>query len=301
MSFLNPVSEPVLMYSSTDANAPKINYAARAAGDVKTVLKACLVTGYGSKAGAGWSIQNETATVAEFVSPGVAMSDYSFGVTDTSASNTTWYYKYKGTQTNPAYNTPNKSFANINTTHADNGWRLIVSKRGMIFIELVQSTVVNKLSARLTYIGAVKSAVTDTNGINIAFFNIGHSAAISEPANFYSINYPHIRVESLNQLAIHSALPFLSDRGADLATNVSQVDIISHYYVSSAYDAIFAAELPGLVGKIVNDKEKIYGIANETLENRHVLKICLGYQDNRTQYMYSRGRVMLIYLDGWSY
>lgn len=66
MSFLNPVSEPVKRFKSTDAGAPQINYNARVSGDVKTVLKACLVTGYGAKASAGWSIVNEVDHVAEF-------------------------------------------------------------------------------------------------------------------------------------------------------------------------------------------------------------------------------------------
>jgi len=300
MSFLNPVSEPVLMYSSTDANAPKINYAARAAGDVKTVLKACLVTGYGSKAGAGWSIQNETDFAAEFMSPSVAMSDYSFGVSDDSPYQTSWYYKYKGTQTNPAYNTPNKSFENINTTHAGNGWRLIVSKRGMIFIELVQSTVVNKLSARLTYFGAVKSAITDAGGINIGFFNVGHSAAINDNIFFYQNNYVHFRIEDYSNLSPFAAVPFAINSTNDLTPNVSQVDITSKIYLTTN-TAILIGELPGLLAKVINDSSKIYDVASEIFNNRPVLKICLGYRDPRSQYMYFRGRVMLIYLDNWEY
>lgn len=300
MSFLNPISEPVLMYSSTDANAPQINYATRAAGDVKTVLKACLVTGYGSKASAGWLIQNETDFAAEFVPPSVAMSDYSFGVNDSSSSYTSWYYNYQGSKTTPNYNSPSKSFVYIDRSHSDNGWRLIVSKRGIIFVELVQSTVINKLSARLTYIGAVKSALIDGGGINIAFFNIGHSAAISEPMSFYNSNYLHIRVEKFTQLGITSALPFFENKGMDLTPGISQVDMISSFYVASNA-AVLTAELPGLLGKIVNKQSDIYGVSNELINNRPVLKICLGYSDNLAEYLYSRARVMLIYLDSWSY
>ena len=42
---------PVTLYTSEDANAPRLTHAA---GSLKTVLKACLVTGYGSKPAAGW-------------------------------------------------------------------------------------------------------------------------------------------------------------------------------------------------------------------------------------------------------
>lgn len=47
-----------IIYKSLDANAPQLTIDA---GTLKTVLKACLVTGYGSKAGAGWEIVWEDA------------------------------------------------------------------------------------------------------------------------------------------------------------------------------------------------------------------------------------------------
>lgn len=299
MSFLNPISEPVLMFSSTDDQAPKINYAARAAGDVKTVLKACLVTGYGSKASAGWSMQNETDFDAEFVSPSVAMSDYSLGVSD-NQDTMTWYYNYKGGRTTPQYGTIYKSINIADLNHADNGWRLIVSKRGVVFIELVQHRAVNKLSARLTYIGAVKSALIDKNGINIAFFNIGHSARDAEPIAFYSNTYPHIRVDNYSAMRFVSVAP-LSTNTYDLAPNISTVDMIGSVYLVNNDPVFFVGELPGMLAKIVNDETKIYGVSTDTVNNRPVLKVCLGYLDDRLQYAYSRARVMLIYLDSWSY
>lgn len=42
-----------IIYNSLDANAPQLTIAA---GTLKTILKACLVTGYGSKPAAGWEI-----------------------------------------------------------------------------------------------------------------------------------------------------------------------------------------------------------------------------------------------------
>lgn len=52
MSLRNPVKYPVKYYSWQDAQAPQLS---DADGVIKTILKACLVTGYGSKAGAGWT------------------------------------------------------------------------------------------------------------------------------------------------------------------------------------------------------------------------------------------------------
>lgn len=52
MSFKQPVRYPVKYYSHLDAEAPQL---ADADGAIKTILKACLVTGYGTKEGAGWT------------------------------------------------------------------------------------------------------------------------------------------------------------------------------------------------------------------------------------------------------
>lgn len=45
-----------IIYKSTDAGAPQLTVTA---GAMNTVIKACLVTGYGSKAAAGWEIVHE--------------------------------------------------------------------------------------------------------------------------------------------------------------------------------------------------------------------------------------------------
>lgn len=58
MSLRNPVKYPVKYYSWQDDQAPQL---ANADGIIKTILKACLVTGYGSKAGAGWTALFEDA------------------------------------------------------------------------------------------------------------------------------------------------------------------------------------------------------------------------------------------------
>ena len=52
MSLKQPVQYPVKYYSHADTDAPQL---ADADGVIKTILKACLVTGYGTKEGAGWT------------------------------------------------------------------------------------------------------------------------------------------------------------------------------------------------------------------------------------------------------
>lgn len=51
MSLLLPTRYPARLYSSSDSDAPQIT---NADGAIKTILKACLVTGYGDRASAGW-------------------------------------------------------------------------------------------------------------------------------------------------------------------------------------------------------------------------------------------------------
>lgn len=53
MSLRNPEKFPVKFYSWQDNDAPQL---ANADGCIKTILKACLVTGYGGKDGAGWEM-----------------------------------------------------------------------------------------------------------------------------------------------------------------------------------------------------------------------------------------------------
>lgn len=62
MSLFTPVKMPVKMYKSTDDDAPTI----AGAGSMMNIFKACLVTGYGTKDGAGWTMPFENATTKVF-------------------------------------------------------------------------------------------------------------------------------------------------------------------------------------------------------------------------------------------
>lgn len=300
MSFLNPVNEPVLRFSSTDADAPQINYAARTAGDVKTVLKACLVTGYGAKASAGWSIVNEVDHVAEFVSPSAAMSDYRLGIDDTSASSTTWYYQYQNVQTNPAYNSPVKSFTEADKTSGENGWQMLVTDRGIIFAELVKHVAMGKLSARITYFGQIKSAEIAT-GRNIMFFNIGHSSTMRPTNNFYSTStFNHVRVNT------HTSA-FMTSIGSEmlaatlLKLDSSVVDLVSPIYMLSSTKDTLIGELPSMLSQIVNKTEDLYGVSELAINGVNMLKLCAGLDNLDIALAMGYSRTFLIPVDYWGY
>ena len=296
MSFLNPVSEPVKRFSSTDAGAPQINYNARVAGDVKTVLKACLVTGYGAKASAGWSIVNEVDHVAEFVSPSVAMSDYRLGIDDTSASSTTWYYQYQDARVNPTYNAPIKSINAINKTSAENGWQLFVTDLGILLLETFMNSYVNKLSNRITYLGQAKSALIDNTGVNICFFNTGHSGALGGPEYLYT-SMTHIKLGVYNG-TLYDSTPMLTNGSQE--HGISSLDLVSSIYIRT--NSALLGQLPPFMSGITNQRVDAFGVSVVTLDSREMLKVSAGYASyNGADESYRYDRTYFISTDYWEY
>lgn len=297
MSFLNPVNEPVLRFSSTDADAPQINYNARVAGDVKTVLKACLVTGYGDKASAGWSIVNEVDHVAEFVSPSAAMSDYRLGIDDTSTSSTTWYYQYQGLRVNPVNNQPKKSPGYVNKTSVSNGWELLVTTRGLYLVDRFFNTEINGAVGRVTYFGQVKPSVNTSNDKNIAFWCAGHGAAYNPYQFFSSSSVTHFNV------ADHETLKFA-------AANIDGLTPVNKSYVGKTTDLVSAlylyrsdlliAEHPGLFAKDSADNINLYGVRDDVVNSRSALYVCLGRETGAAN-IESSVRILLLILDYWEY
>lgn len=298
MSFLNPVNEPVLRFKSTDAGAPQINYNARVAGDVKAVLKACLVTGYGATASAGWSVVNEVNHVAEFVSPSAAMSDYRMGVDDTSASSTTWYYQYQNSRVNPTGNTLTKSMTYVNKSHADNGWQLFVTERGFLFLELLQHSVTNKITARLTYTGQVKSALLDDSGINNIFFSVGQNSGIGSPSSFYGGSLQSwIGTYTKNYATSATSAALASN---DYTLNVSVADVISPIFLINAQKNLFLAQVPPLFGNVINNSAELYGIKDTVIDGRTFLQVTAGYEYSLPS-TNNYARVFSIPLEYWEY
>lgn len=304
MSFLNPVNEPVMRFSSTDAGAPQINYAQRVPGDVKTVIKACLDTGYGDKAGAGWITVNEVDHVAEFVSPSVAMSDYRLGIDDTSATATTWYYQYQDARVNPSKNSLNKKHNTINKTSAKNGWQLLVTEQGFYFIEILNSSLIDTLFARVTYFGRIKSALIEGVNNNIAFFSIGSNSHALVASDFFSssnISDKHYQVGSYNTAIKFGAANLESfTRSYTLATDTTaSAELISPLYLYNT--GYFVGQQPAMLLKETNLDANRYGVYDTTIESRPVLSACLAWDINDIDLFKKSAKSILIYLDTWEY
>lgn len=301
MSFLNPVTEPVLRFKSTDAGAPQINYNARVAGDVKAVLKACLVTGYGAKASAGWSIVNEVNHVCEFVSPSVAMSDYRLGIDDTSASSTTWYYQYQGNRINPGYNLPSKNTIYIDSGTTKNGWEMLITDRGLFFIDLFYHTTAAEYVARITWWGQVKSALTDTAGANISFFCGGYESQTGDAYRVFvdgASSGRHYKLATYTQTNFAAAnLPtFLASQKT---YGLSSLDIIADIYLI-ANNTIIGQQV-GMSLRDVNSSDDALGVKPIEINERQALSIALSSRVPTKSALLEYAKVVIIYTDYWEY
>lgn len=155
--------KPVSVYRSTDTNAPQLT---NAAGSLKTVLKACLVEGYGSQASLGWEMKAEDTTSAVFRSK------------DPKASNTALQIKNTGTsyadpamlvepvgldQAKKVVADTSKRFQYWRSPLSSNRWMLI--GHGRAFALLVKGSV----KSRLFWFGDFPSLAAGDTG-NCAMF-----------------------------------------------------------------------------------------------------------------------------------
>lgn len=301
MSFLNPVSESVLRFSSTDAGAPQINQAGRVAGDIKTLLKACLVTGYGTKPSAGWSIINEVGSVAEFTSPSAGMLEYKLGIDDSSAANTTWYYKYNDVRVNPTKNAVKKGFAYA-TAPKSNGWQLLVTNKGLFFIEILHSDAVDNKLARVTYWGLIKSAALTELGQSFAFWCAGYDSPTPSIHDSFAAGGTASRYVNINGSTavwfMSAVLDVFTAPNNSLNLN-SSVDMSDAVYLS--VDKKLSGKQPGLLLKTTNNIDNLYGVYDSVVGDRPVLYLGLSLAHSTNSVVRDYCRNMTIYLDYWGY
>lgn len=165
MSFLNPISAPVKVYKSSDQGAPILNFSRRSISDVKTILKACLVTGYGDKQGAGWQMENEADNKATFWVDNAAMADYRYTI-DGSLSKP-HLVSYQGIDQKISNGV--HIFRSGTLDGAKNNWYVIASDFGFFYIECYQRS--GREFANFMYFGRLKSALLQDSPMNIAFIN----------------------------------------------------------------------------------------------------------------------------------
>ena len=300
MSFLNPVNEPVLRFKSTDAGAPQVNYNSRAAGDVKAVLKACLVTGYGSVASAGWSIVNEVGNVVEFVSPSAAMSDYRLGIDDNSTTKVQWYTAYQTTTTKPTNTNLDKVISNINKTSPSNGWQLLVTDRGVIFIETLYSNTLSNLMTQVTHWGSLKVNVDSFNGEQIALWSVGVKANAVFPTLFFAdtARYATYRMTGFSGLKLAAAN--IDAAKNQLAVSTGSAEMIGPVFINDT-NGNFIAQQPAILLRTDVNVGDYFGVSDTTMDGRPVVSVFLGGDVANLAQLSTYGKHFLIYLDYWEY
>lgn len=328
MSFLNPVNEPVLRFSSTDAGAPQINYNARVAGDVKAVLKACLVTGYGAKASAGWSITNEVDHVAEFVSPSAAMSDYRYKIDDTSNTETRWSYIYQGVgmSIGAISNVSKIPSSDITKTSTKNRWELLVTAQGFWFINALFEPRLNGLISHYVYFGRVKSALAPSGNVsNVLFLSSGalSKGSLDGTKGYFNELFVFFEKQAhvvlgdytANMQLSHAASNTLSaygiPRGYSILNISDDVRIIGEnknngLFPSSTHQTGFEiiAQIPGLRIRTVSYDNDLFSVYDEVSDDgRPVIVTRAGRITSAETDFYrraARGEV-LIHTDYWGY
>lgn len=167
MSLLLPVRYPAKHYSHLDAGAPQL---ADVNGAIKTILKACLVTGYGDKAGAGWT----------------ALFDDAFRIVlrrplrtgnppDVKIENGISNRHQIISQDNPTSITDTKKLASVpllarDSTHGV-GWHLIACDFGFVFVYQMSENGYRYESIQydLLYVGGTKSLADQTGGMYASY------------------------------------------------------------------------------------------------------------------------------------
>lgn len=306
MSFLNPVSEPVLRFKSTDAGAPQINYAARTAGDVKAVLKACLVTGYGATASAGWTAANEVGNVCEFVSPSAAMSDYRLGIDDSTAAKTDWYYQYQNTKS--AVSAVSKNVTSIVTANTTHSWDVLVTERGIMLIETVFNKAIQALGSSITYWGQLKLAVPSINGKNIAWWCLGFNSPSpneGRPSDFFSSTFAlskrQYELESLVMSGdAHPAIDILKYYDQTLGVvKISDINVAAEWFLISKQNIV--AQQPSVLLQAKPSSE-VYAKKTGVYNGRPALFIWPIRGSTTDSYLLNSSNVVvIIYLDYWEY
>lgn len=140
--------KPVTLFSSADTGAPVLT---ANPGSLKTLLKACLVTGYGSKQGLGWQMPFESADKngGVFVSTDQTASKFYFKI-DNAASD---YAKLSAYQSMVDFTTGTSPIA-VNNQYKlySSNWRLIGhSKAFLLLIDAPQGGSTNKFAMPLFF------------------------------------------------------------------------------------------------------------------------------------------------------
>lgn len=168
---------PVTLFSSTDEGAPQFT---RKAGDIFKIMKACLVTGYGSKASLGWELKFESGNQGIFMPTDRKQTDWGLSFGQDSGS----YIKLAAVK-KPTSLTDNEQDSGLTflnkfvyqfsySNESDFSWKLIGHSLGFILLLTSKKTYADR--SVILYFGRVPSlaAADDNNYYVIATSSTGN-------------------------------------------------------------------------------------------------------------------------------
>ena len=156
MSLRNPVKYPVKYYSWQDDQAPQLS---NVDGVIKTILKACLVTGYGSKAGAGWTALFEDAYRIVLRRPLRTGNPPDIKIENGTISGSTKRHRIVA-QDNPASISDTKELSSVFTMMKDPScgveWHCIVTDFAFLFCYQMSGTYTSETRNNAFFVGSCK-------------------------------------------------------------------------------------------------------------------------------------------------
>ena len=256
---------PVTLYQSTDTDAPQL---ANAQGSLKTLLKACLVTGYGDKQPLGWAMPFEEDNKAVFKPTDPKSTQPCLLVDNSKAKFATLQPYQKMTAINQgtgffgigiASNASYDKFGYINN-QAQPKWWLI--GHGMAFILMIKQD--GSETSMMFYFGDVQGLGSNKTALYLT--NSSGYEYSGSASRFYSLQYSNGNVGILsrsisNNSPIASRLLMSTDLGnyrpvyPDPVTSGLVADAV-HVVENQPNQYVAVATLSGMLG-VLNDMSKV--------------------------------------------
>ena len=256
---------PVTLYQSTDTDAPQL---ANAQGSLKTLLKACLVTGYGNKQPLGWAMPFEEDNKAVFKPTDPKSTQPCLLVDNSKPKFATLQPYQKMTAINQGAGLFGMSVVNSGSydkfgyinNQAQPKWWLI--GHGAAFILMIKQD--NTEISQMFYFGDVQGLGSNKTALYLT--NSGGYEYLAGTNRFYSLQYSNGNVGILsrsisNNSPIASRLLMSTDLGnyrpiyPDPVTNGLIADAV-HIVENQPQQYIVVATLAGVLG-VLNDVSKV--------------------------------------------
>lgn len=276
MSLKQPVRYPAKYYSHLDAGAPQL---ADIDGNIKTILKACLVTGIGTKESAGWTslFEDDYRIVLRRPLGSGNPSDVKVenGVINGIASHRIV------SQDNPTGLDDATELMAVNLLARDGThgteWHLIATDFGFVFCYAMAENNYSSASSRvldILYIGSLVGMATSVPGIYVSYHEGTQAKGIHDPWMYGFLN---------SMTPMRTVGRKLSNKHIITLSNPAD-DAMQRIFFDAGESLPFYTSLKDL-GTTAN--------VVQTLDDRYVLSIC-----NKNTQNYDR-RTFYIPLDYW--